>query len=164
MVLSSPINLSEKDIESLESLGVNFVDRSSLGLSNSPLSGPSSNRLSRSGSSSSTHVTRSTNRNSLGSAKRRRSLKIPLGAPNIPSIESLASTAAASGFVIGFGSPRILPPPTGIKPTPVNPDELVHLLHRANQAPEHEPRPLLVIDLRSLHHYLGHEGRLIGSM
>ncbi|KAG0146068.1 hypothetical protein CROQUDRAFT_44919 [Cronartium quercuum f. sp. fusiforme G11] len=147
--LASPAGqaLSEKQIESIESLGVKFVDRASLGIASSPMLNATVASCSRSRSGSTSSYSRhGLNRNSLSSIKRRRSVKIPAPGP--------------------------LPSPA-LKPIPVDAGRLLEILNRAaggkGKENEHESqsesaRALLIIDLRSLNAYLGSEGRLKGSI
>ncbi|KAH9821109.1 hypothetical protein DFH28DRAFT_1079211 [Melampsora americana] len=147
--------MTENEIQSIESLGVKIVDCTSTGHPNRSSSPFLSTRPSR---STSINCKSPSHRNSVASAKRRRSLKL----------QSDGSHLSPLGPITG--SPRSLPdrasaPSPAIQPTPVNVNQLIDLMNRAGRGKENEIHSsLLIIDLRSLPQYLGSEGRLKGSI
>lgn len=146
--------ITESEIQSIESLGVKIVDCTSTGHLNPNSSPFLSTRPSRSTSIN----CKSPRRNSIASAKRRRSLKLQSDGSN------LSPLGPITGSLLSLPD-RISNATAAIQPTPVNVDRLIDLMNRAGRGKENDIHSsLLIIDLRSLPQYLGSEGRLKGSI
>ncbi|EGG05419.1 uncharacterized protein MELLADRAFT_78123 [Melampsora larici-populina 98AG31] len=157
-VASSPepaMPMTEDEIQSIESLGVKIVDCTSTSHLNHTSSPFLSTRPSR---STSINCKSPSHRNSIASAKRRRSLKLQSDGSN------LSPLGPITGSLLSLPD-RISNAATPIQPTPVNADQLIDLMNRAGRGKENDIHSsLLIIDLRSLPQYLGSEGRLKGSI